>query len=83
MIFGITKATDVPCDSYTENFLNDVRIFKWNINRDSKEIIYRDLTGPEKVRLHKSINIPVLFPGLNKKEQHGRLWSDFFTDQYY
>ena len=47
-------------------------------------MIYRDLAGPEKVRLHiKSINIPVLFPGLNKKEQHGRLWSDFFTDQYY
>ena len=81
---GITKATDFPCDSYTksyENFLNDVcKIrFKWNINRDSKEITYRDLTGPEKVRLHKRINIPVLFPALNKKEQLGRLWSNFFS----
>ena len=81
---GITKATDVPCDSYTksyENFLNNVcKIrFKWNINRDSKEITYRDLMGPEKVRLHKSINIPVLFPALNKKEQLGRLWNDFFS----
>ena len=71
---GITKATDVSCDS----LLNHMRIFsmmyvckirfKWNINRDSKEITYRDLAGPEKVRLHKSINIPVLFPALNKKE---------------
>ena len=80
---GITKASDVPCDSYTksyENFLNDVcKIrFKWKIDRQSKEIKYRDLTGPEKVRLHKNIDIPVLFPELHKKDQLGRLWRDFF-----
>lgn len=82
---GITKATgtDVPCDSYTklyETFLNDVcKIrFKWKIDKETKEIKYRDLTGPEKVRLHKNIDIPALFPGLQKKEKLGRLWRDFF-----
>ena len=55
----------MPCGSYTksyETFLNDVSKirFKWRIDKRSKEITYRDLTGPEKVRLHQNINIPVL-----------------------
>ena len=46
----------VPMNSYTksyENFLNaECKIrFKWNVDKDSKEITYQDLTGPEKVRL--------------------------------
>ena len=52
--------------------------FKWNVDRSSKEITYRDLTGPEKVRLFKDINIVSLFPALSKAGQIGQLWSDFF-----
>ena len=81
---GITKATGVPCDSYMksyENFLNDVcKIrFKWKIDKESKEITYRDLTGPEEVRLCQNINIPILFPALCKREQLVRLWNNFFS----
>ena len=84
---GITKARDVTrthTNSYTEtykNFLNvDCKIrFKWNVERDTKEITYRDLTGPEKVRLFKNINIVSQFPALPKSEQIGRLWTDFFS----
>ena len=83
---GITKARDVTrthTNSYTEtykNFLNvDCKIrFKWNVERDTKEITYRDLTGPKKVRLFKNINIVSQFPALPKSEQIGRLWTVFF-----
>ena len=43
-----------------ETFVNEeckVR-FKFNEEKDSKAIKYRDLTGPEKVRLFTCINIP-------------------------
>ena len=83
---SITKATDVdhtPANSYTkayENFLNvDCKIrFKWNVEKASKEITYRDLTGPEKVRLFKNVNIASQFPALSKSKQIGQLWTDFF-----
>ena len=54
--------------------------FKWNVDRSSKEITYQDLTGPEKVRLFKDINIVSLFPAFSKAEQIGELWSDFFSE---
>lgn len=81
---GINKASDIPCDSYSksyEKYLNDVcKIrFKWNIDKESKEIKYRDLTGPEKVRLFKNIDIPIWFPTLTNKEKIGKLWGDFFS----
>lgn len=36
------------------------------------------MTGPEKIRLFKSIDIPGLFPELQTKDQLKKLWSDFF-----
>ena len=43
-----------------------------------KELKYRDLTGPEKIRLFTKINIPSLFPTLPKREQLQNLWCTFF-----
>ena len=42
-----------------------------------KELKYRDLTGPGKVRLFTRINIPVLFPRLPKRDQPQNLWYTF------
>ena len=78
---GITKSTDVPSDGYTnlyEKFLNDVCKTR-KLDKESNDIKYRDLIGTQKVRLHENIDIPVLFPSLDKKEQLGRLWYDFFS----
>lgn len=63
-----------------KTFLNEVCSirFKWNESRDKKELKYRDLTGPEKIRLFSNINIPSLFLLLPKKEQLQNLWSEFF-----
>ena len=73
---------EAPTNNYTrsyEKFLNtEYKIqFKWNVDRDSKETTYRDLTGPEKVRLFKNINIASQFPALPKAEQISQLWADF------
>jgi len=79
------KATvEVPVDSYTkmyEKYLNDkCNIqFRWNIDRDSKDIKYRDLTGPEKVRLFSKMDIAETFPLLEKAKKVGELLKHFFT----
>lgn len=83
---GIANATELdqaPMNSYTkayENFLNtECKIrFKWNIDRNTKEITYRDLTGPEKVRLFKKMDIESQFPMLCKAKQIGQLWTNFY-----
>ena len=68
---GLSKVTEVPIDSYTklyETILNKtckIR-FLWNVDKDSKEIKYRDLTGPEKVRLFTHMDIAEKFPALQK-----------------
>ena len=81
---GITKATTaIPIDSYTnlyEKFLNDkcnIR-FRWNIDRESKQIKYRDLTGPEKVRLFTNMDIAKVFPALQKAKRLENYGKNFF-----
>ena len=61
---GLNKTADTTNLKKYETFLNEVcKIrFKWNTDRESKELKYRDLTGPEKVRLFKNINIPSFVP---------------------
>ena len=39
---------------------------------------WRNLTGPEKIRLFQNMNIPTLFPALQQKLKIQRLWSEFF-----
>ena len=60
-----------------EQFLNDSCWIScsWNI-KDSK-LTWRDLTGPEKIRLLNSINIPNLFPSLPNNDQIQHLWLTF------
>ena len=68
-----------------ETFVNEKSKvhFKFNADKNSKEIKYRDLTGPEKVRLFTCINIPSTFPELHNKDKLQNLWKNFQTDQKY
>lgn len=62
------------------NFLNEqckIR-FQWFVNKDSKSLNWRDLTGPEKIRLFNNATITSLFPSMKKKEKIQQLWTDFF-----
>ena len=80
----IHDATNTTKSTYLklyETFINEeckVR-FKFSLSRDSKDITYRDFTGPEKVRLFKNINIPSTFPALHNKKELQKLWTDFFN----
>ena len=47
-------------------------------DKNSKDIKYRDFTGPEKVRLFQNINIPALFPALHNNTKIQDLWINFF-----
>ena len=47
-----------------------------------QELKYRDLTGPEKVRLFKNINIPSLFPTLSNKEKLQSLWVNTINEEH-
>ena len=79
---GVEKATSVITPDSTnmksyEEFLNKsckIR-FRWFIDKESK---WRDLTGPEKVRLFERIDIPTLFPAHPKRHELKELWSEFF-----
>ena len=48
------------------------------VDKDSKKLKWRDLTGPEKIRLFLNIYISVLFPYLEAKEKIRELWRVFF-----
>ena len=58
-----TKATNMVA---YEKFLNETcKIpFQWHVSPETKQLKWRDLTGPEKPRLFAKIQIPQLFPSL-------------------
>lgn len=61
-----------------EKFLKDLGInFEWKINKDNKKLEYRDLTGPEKLKLFKNIDFELFFPDDNEKEKLKVLWTLF------
>ena len=61
-----------------ETFLNECNVpFKWMTTQNVKGIQWRDLTGPEKLRIFKAINISELFPDLSNNTIICKLWKDF------
>lgn len=73
--FKQTKAKNL--DQYI-TFLNvNCKIsFHMYVDKESKHLKWRDLTGPEKVRLFKAIKIPELFPALPNGEKVQQLWNN-------
>ena len=49
--------------------------FHMYMGKESKTLKWRDLTGPEKLKLFKSIKIPELFPKLKKGKDIQALWN--------
>ena len=60
-------------------FLNDsCKIsFRMYTDKESKTLKWRDLTGPEKLKLFKSIKIPELFSSLRNASNVQKLWDNF------
>lgn len=64
-----------------ESYLNDtLKIsFHWYVCKDSKKLKWRDLTGPEKLKLFRNINIDELLPGHPQSGKISELWKQFLS----
>lgn len=64
-----------------ESYLNDtLKIhFNWFVCKDSKKLKWRDLTGPEKQKLFRNIDITQVLPNHQKSSQISQLWNQFLT----
>jgi len=73
--FNQTKAKNL--DQYI-TFLNvTCKIsFHMYVDKESKHLKWRDLTGPEKLKLFKHIEIPDLFPKLSNGQKVQQLWKN-------
>ena len=61
-----------------EKYLQDMGInFNFYIAKDTKMLDYRDLTGPEKVKLFKQINISYLLPNNQHSHIIQDIWDEF------
>ena len=62
-----------------ESYLNDtLKIpFHWFVCKDSKKLKWQDLTGPEKIRLFRSVDIIKLLPNHPKAKAISELWKKF------
>ena len=69
-----------------EEFIKSIGIsFNFRINKDSKKLEYRDLTGPEKLKLFQNINIPTLLPQCStcKNKQIQVIWAKFMDTMFH
>lgn len=63
-----------------EKYLNEtLKIpFNWYVCKESKKLKWRDLTGPEKLKLFQDININQVLPNFKDSAKIQKLWSDFY-----
>lgn len=47
------------------------------VDKDSKVLKWRDLTGPEKRKVFKEIDIPRLFPRISQATNVQAIWTEF------
>ena len=47
------------------------------VNKDSKKLEYRDLTGPDKLLVMQSINFQSLLPNFKQTKEVEKLWASF------
>ena len=52
--------------------------FHTYMDKQNKNLKWRDLTGPEKLKLFKNINIIQLFPDLPNNDKIQEIWTSFF-----
>ena len=64
-----------------ENFLNEnCKVsFHFYADKDSKQVKWRDLIGPEKIKLFSKLVIPELFPDFPQGDKVQKIWQDFMA----
>lgn len=82
---GIAKATNVDLSKHTgitayEKFLNEACkvTFRWYTCKETRQLKWRDLTGPEKVRVFNNIDIPKYLPMLKNAAALQDIWREFW-----
>ena len=61
-----------------EKLIQDLGIsFEWKVNKDTKKLEYRDLTGPEKLLRFQHINFHSLLSECQEADKLQALWSNF------
>ena len=75
------SSSTMPQVTVYEQFLNDECKVSFHFYSDkvTKETKWRDLTGPEKVKLFSKISIQTLFPNVPQAAEVQKLWTDFFS----
>ena len=82
---GISQAVDPDPSKHASitayaTFLKEVcKInFTWYTSRETRQLQWRDLTGPEKVRLFEKIDIPKYLPMLKNAAALQDIWKEFW-----
>ena len=77
---SFNKSATINITNY-EKILNETcKIsFHMYVDKDSKALKWRDLTGPEKLKLFNHIDIPKLFPDVTHATQVQKIWKDFLS----
>ena len=61
-----------------EKLLKEIGIsLEWKINKDTRKLEYRDLTGPEKLLLFQHINFHSIISECHNMDKLQALWSSF------
>ena len=80
---GIERVTSPDLDKCRhmkkyEDLMNKCKIqFRFYVCKDTNKLKWRDLTGPEKHRLFKGIDLPQRFPSIPNIEKIMAIWSEF------
>ena len=53
--------------------------FSWFVCKETKNLKWRDLTGPEKLNLFQNIKIDVVLPNFENSDKIQKLWDDFYN----
>ena len=77
---SFNRSVAVNVSNY-EKFLNETCkvSFHMYVDKDSKALKWRDLTGPEKLKLFNQIDIPKFFPAVSQATQVQKIWKDFLS----
>ena len=63
-----------------ESFIRSLGIrFEWPVNKDTKQVTYLELTGPEKLLVFNKIDMVQLLPNFEKSEEVSSLWKSFMN----
>ena len=63
-----------------KTYFQDLGIpFHWYVGKESKQLEFSDLTGPEKVKLFQHINISSLLPNSDNHETIQKIWDGFWN----